>query len=195
MDILKFIRKLAGLHKLAKDQAGTPEGDTAQSMMDKLLEGKNITLPEGGLDHHETTLKKKFDWDGDLAQIISRMTRTEAVAYKIDDTKILFRGLRVSVEEAEKHFLFQRDQLERLLGFVTVGYMMGAFGKDFLDYLEEAESKKSSTVAAGLQENADRAEKAKNSTEDPTAGESASLTAAAGVGKNHPVKLWESLKL
>ena len=193
MDVPKIIRRLFGLNKLATDQAGTNEGDNAQRMMDAMLEKHGLSLPDGGLVQSETRVALENDWDTDLAVLISKATHTEAHIFK-DAKEIRFRGIKIAVDEAVKHYEQQRFKMERIMGFSALGYMMGAFGEEAMEDHIKGSSEKSQTVEAGIEEAKAQAEKKSIFDEEPTEDEGEMVGAAGIVGAKDPVIYWKGLK-
>lgn len=198
LDIPKLLRKLSGLHNIASGQGDTPEGDNAQRQLDRMVEKAGVNLPEGSLEPHELSVDKKNDWDVDLLQLICLATHTEGGRLKSTPDKLRIKGLKIAVLEAEKHFYEQRKAVERLLGFVAMGYFMGSFGRDtFLEYLKKAAETGdiSETLEAGLQENQERAEAEQEDVDvAPTKDEAATVKAAAVAGAKSRAQFWENLK-
>lgn len=193
MDIPKVIRRLFGLNNLATGQAGTPEGDNAQRMMDTMLEKHDLNIPEGALAEGEARVPMEHDYDRDLARLISKATHTTVHIFK-DANEMKFSGIQVAVDEAVKHYETQREKLERLTGYTILGYLMGAFGNDAVGELMAEAKDLSKTVQAGQKEAEDRAKKAQAFEEDPTKTEGGLITAAAEIGLEDPVTYWDRLK-
>lgn len=190
MEIPKLIRKLAGLYKLAVGQAGKPEGDNARRQMDKMLENSSVKITDDMLASHEVLCECSSDWDGDLAQVVAMITRTDCAQLKIG--KIRFRGTRVSVEEAERNYNKLRDAMYRISAFAVLGYMAGSFGEDVLDeYMNSVPTRSESkpadeaTIKSRMHEVFSR---------EATDAEGELAEAAGLAGSKDPVKLWESLK-
>jgi hypothetical protein len=194
MDIPKIIRKLFGLAKIARGQAGTPEGDNAQRMVDVMLERHPLNLPQDGLVRTEVRVPMENDYDRDLAALLSKSTNTEAYVFKTTK-EIRFSGIKVCVDEAVKHYTAQRATLERLTAFTVLGYLMGSFGEEAIgEHIKEA-AEVSKTVETGLEEAKEQAEAVKGTFDEmPTDEEEEMVGAAASVGARSPLTLWEGLK-
>lgn len=160
--------------------------------MDSMLKNSSVKITDEMLESHEVLCESSNDWDGDLAQLVAMVTHTEVA--KLKTGEIRFRGTRVSVEEAEKHYTHQRDSMYRLGAFAILGHMMGSFGKEALDEWIGQDNDVSETVKAGIKEAEDKSQMQDIFSQEPSEAEGDLVIAAALAGAKDPVKLWEGLK-
>jgi len=192
MDIPKLIRKLKGLCKLAVRQAGKPEGENARAHMDTMMENSSVKITDEMLEDHEALCECTNDWDVDLAKITAMITGADAARLK--NGKIRFRGTRVSVEEAEKHYIKQRDAMYKTSVVAVLGHMMGSFGKDVLDEWLSQSGDVSETVKVGMEESENNSRIQDAFSGGPTDVDGELLVAAAVAGAKDPIKLWGGLE-
>ncbi len=186
MDVLKIIKRLFSLHKIANDQPGSPEGDNAERMKLSLMERHKVQIPEGDLVESEAFCEQDNDWNKDVASLIGQATGTDV--YVIDG-KIRFKGVKVAVDEAATKYKKHRDIAERLSGFTIIGYLVGVFGEEAVKPMVSS-ADASPTIQAGKKEAASRAEIYER---EPNAEEELLLGSAARIGAEDPLNLWEGL--
>ena len=195
MEIPTLIRKISGLFKLASGQAGTPEGENARRQMDRMLEKQEVKISDEQLEHHEVTVDKLNDMDGDLAAMIADITNTVAYTLKTDKDQIRFKGVRVCVLEAEREFLKASQGMNRMASFVTLGYLAGTVGPErFMKYITDAQKAggTSDVLKETLAQSEEEAKKFNAFDEKPTDQEGEVVLAATAAADE--MKFWESLK-
>ncbi len=179
----RLLGRLSNLRKMAVDQEGFPEGENAARMAAKMQEEHGLCLEEGALDMHEASVKLANEWDMDVARVIARMLPVEVRPGK---DEAVYRGIKVAVDEAVKHYDVVHGGIERALGFTVVGYLIGSFGPDVLEYIGTSDT--SSALKAGAEAHAEQGEKDDEMTEE----ELKLMLDASKVGDL--IQLWEGLQ-
>jgi len=194
MEIPTLIRKLSGLSKLALDQTGTPEGDNARRQMELMAEKAGVKITPEQLAYHEVSLDSLNELDGDLAAMLGEMTNTEASKLKMGG-KIKFKGIRVCVEEAERHFIRISQGMNRMAAFTSMGYLAGAIGPTrFMEYVDKAQGagNASDVLRKTLEDSEEETKKFNAFDETPTDQESGMMKTV--LTNTAEVQLWKSLK-
>ncbi len=179
----RLLGRLSNLWKMAVDQAGFPEGENAARMAAKMQEDHGLSLGEGALDMHEASVKLENEWDVDIARVIARALPVEVRA---SEGQATYHGIKVAVDEAVKHYDAVHDGVERALGFTVVGYLIGSFGPNVLDYLSSSDT--SGALKAGAEAHAEQGKKDDEMTEE----ELKLMLDASKVGDL--IQLWEGLQ-
>lgn len=189
VDIPKTIRRLFSLHKIVADQDGTPEGENARRAMEAMMVSHDIVISDDDLKTIEVLYDREHDWEADLAAILAKATHVEA--HVISD-QIRFRGIKVAVDEASRHYEEHRDRMERLSGLTVIGYMLGAFEQLAMDHIKGSET--SPTVQAGADEASGREAARRLALEaEPTKQEGEVVHAVSKIGMDHQLSLWKGL--
>jgi hypothetical protein len=182
--ITRLLGRLSNLHKMAVDQKGFPEGENAARMAAKMQEDHGLCLEEGALDMHEASVKLGEDWDRDTARVIATILPVEV---SIRGDEAVYRGIKVAVDEAVKHYESINAGLERVIGYTVLGYLVGTLSpKVVMAYIDSADA--SSTLKAGAEVHAEQSEKE----DDMTDGEVKLMLEAVKVGD--PIELWKGLQ-
>jgi hypothetical protein len=131
MEKNRLFQKISKLQKTAKDQAGTPEGDNAKSMIYRLANSNGIKLGDEDLHQKSVTCSAFDDWSLEAARLIGLALPVGVSITK--KTEVTFSGIAVVVNEAARVYEQCRDKLIRMSVLVNVGSLAGMFGKDLLD--------------------------------------------------------------
>lgn len=127
--------RYAALRALAEDQAGTPEGDTAARLADRLLE-RCPDLDATPVEIGSRTLAARHEFDSELLGSVAAFLGLEAfrIGRRRADGKgtrwraaLELRGPPVLLDLAADLYQAHRDRLDELLIWTARGYAAGAF--------------------------------------------------------------------
>ena len=152
MDIHKSIKRIMSLRRLASNQAGTPEGETALKQA-KVLEGRcGLEVPDDAAETVSRDVKTGHIWEELLLEVLSE---TLGVSYGYEGGRVSLGGSQLAVGEVIDVFKLHRDQLERIAITSAMAYMGTAipeFGDTLLHIINKSKGAQGAREAAGVVE-------------------------------------------
>ena len=123
MDIQKALKRIMPLRRLARDQVGTPEGETALKQAKFFEEKYNIEIPDDAFEAASHEFETGYIWDEILLEILADMLE---LAYSRKNERIVLEGPKFALDEAVEAFEFHRDIIERIAISSALSYMGAA---------------------------------------------------------------------
>ena len=189
MEFLKLLNRLAKLHRIAENQKGTPEGDNARAIFLRFKEDSPIKLEDDAFNFVVETVDIKMDWEGDVAIMLAEELGISANSPTRDPGVVVFRGMKIIVDEAVKHYSRIQKELERITGFAALGFLFRAFGPDVVARILGSENVSDSLRAgAEMQSGIQSA----HDTSDPSDAETKFMMEAAKLSE--PIEFWQQVK-
>lgn len=190
MDVLKVLHRLSALRKIAKGQAGTPEGDNAAFHAIAWKKKHGLEVGEEATETKVELFVCEQYWEREILIHIGHTLELDV--YKLKTGEIRLTGMAIVVEEAKYLYKFHRDIFERIVSFSLLGYLFSAIPEG-LERMEQSSSEPSGThpqkeepMPKGF---------SKEDLQNPRPEDVAIMQAVAKVGMEKSRPLWENLKI
>ncbi len=151
MDIQKALKRIMPLRRLARDQAGTPEGETALKQAKFFEEKYSIEIPDDAFEAASHEFETGYLWEEILLEVLASMLE---LAYRRKDGRLILDGPKFAVDEAVEAFEFHRDVIERIAMSTAFSYMGAAipgFSDELLEAIAKSEERKGASRIKGKQ--------------------------------------------
>ncbi len=149
MDTAKALKRIMPLRRLARDQAGTPEGDTALKQAEFFEEKYNLKIPDDAFEATSHEFETGYLWEEILLEVLASMLD---LAHRRKGGRFILDGPKFAVDEAVEAFEFHRDVIERIAMSTAFSYMGAAvpgFGEALLEAIANSEERKAASEIKG----------------------------------------------